>query len=122
MANHIVNDGSAQANRLTAVPAGTKADTFVIVGAKRGLTKDSALLGANGLYYAVVGTADVIRIDSVPFAFADGDAVYAVPGSPVTFTNVSTGNIRVGYADRVKDSTPTSLFVVLTPGYQAPSA
>ena len=114
MANHIVNDGPSISNRLAVVPAGTLADTFVQVGGKRGLTKDTALLGANGLSYAVVGTADVIRVDTVAFAFADGAAVYATPTG--AFTNVATGNTCVGYADRAKDASAATLFVVLVPG------
>ena len=116
MANHIVNDGPAINNRLTVVPAGTLADTFVQVGGKRGLTKDTALIGANGLSYAVVGTADVIRVDTVAFAFADGAPVYATSATPAAFTNVATGNTCVGYADRAKDASAATLFVVLVPG------
>ena len=114
MANHIVNDGPAIFNRLTVVPAGTLADTFVQVGGTRGRTKDTALLGANGNYYAMVGTADAIRVDAVPFAFADGAAVYATTAG--AFTNVATGNTCVGYADRAKDASAATLFVVLVPG------
>jgi hypothetical protein len=85
MAAHVVIAGPAFTRTAAVVPANTLADTFVIDGLKRGLTLENAYVGANGLSYAVVGTEDVIRVDSNLEAFTDGQKVY-VKSDSVTFS------------------------------------
>lgn len=115
MGAHIVIQGPAYTRQATVVPANTAADTFIIEGEKRGLTLNSAYVGDNGLSYAVVGTADVIRVENVAEAFTDGERVYVEAGG--VFTATATGNTAVGYAFRAKPSaTAGDLFVQLVPG------
>lgn len=115
MAAHIVTAGPAYTRTATVVPASTAADTFIIEGDKRGLTLNTAYVGEDGNSYAVVGTADVIRVDANAEAYTDGQKVYVESNG--TFTGTATGNTIVGYAHRAKPSaTAGPLFVQLVPG------
>lgn len=116
MARHIVTDGPAWTRTATVVPANTLADTFIINGNKIGLTLDNAYVGADGLSYCVVGTADVIRVDANTEIYTDGQKVYVTSGG--VFTGTATSNTKVGYAHRAKPSAVAgALFVQLVPGF-----
>lgn len=115
MSAHTVINAPAFTRVAATVPANTPADTWIVDGQKRGLTRDKAYLGQNGLSYAVLGTADVIRVDANAEAYTDGQKIY-VTGAGV-FTGTATSNTFVGYAHRAKPSaTAGPLFVQLVAG------
>lgn len=113
MANKIVNKGDAQYAFLVLVPASTPAKTFVQVGKIRGLTRDNARVGKDGLSYAVVGGADLIAQTANISTWAAGDAVF-VTGAGV-LTQTATANTLVGIAIRPATGTSATVFVQLIP-------
>jgi predicted RecA/RadA family phage recombinase len=115
MGVHIVTAGPAISRVATEVPANTVAGTFIVQGEKRGITIENAYLGANGKSYAVVGTADIIRVDANTEAFTDGERVYVEPDG-VTFTATATANQIVGFAHRAKAVGSGPLHVQLATG------
>lgn len=115
MAAKVVIAGPATTRTAVVVPAATVAGTFINTGVKRGLTIENAYVGPDGLSYAVVGTADLIRVDANAEAYTDGQRIYVTAGG--VFTGTATSNQIVGYANRAKPSAAAGpLFVQLVPG------
>lgn len=113
MANKIVNKGDAQFAYLIPVTAATPAKTFVQIGKVRGLTRDNARVGKDGLSYAVVGTADLIAQTANTSTWAVGDPVYVTAGGVLSQT--SAGNTLVGIATRAATGTSATVYVQLIP-------
>jgi hypothetical protein len=114
VSNHVVVAGPAWTRTVAPVPSNTLVDTFAVVGQKRGLVLDTPYVGSDGLTYAVLGTADLIRVDANTEAYTDGQKVYVTSGG--VFTGTSTSNTFVGYANRAKGAVSGPLFVQLVAG------
>lgn len=125
MANRIVKDSASWASihvkEVLVLASGGDVATLPAVnalwtgsGSKVGLIGDTPYKGQDGAYYATVDTAALVRLGAVTGTFTDGQDIYVTSGGAISGT--SSGNRRIGYADRPKTASGAGdLWVQLTP-------
>jgi predicted RecA/RadA family phage recombinase len=113
MASEIVKDGHLPAFvSEVEVPAETKTNDFVIVGAKRGLAGfDARQSEDDGKWYTTIDRIAWIVFHGFAGAVTDGQPVYMTDAKAVTLT--ASGNTKIGVAERAKPAAAGDLHVRL---------